>query len=266
MSDTVVNFRSKNRLNVSDDFRDKVTIPRFGAVAWDSNGMGFGHRYTESIDNFELVPAASVADGTSKLMLLSGTGTEIIARNTKGGVLLTTQATTPADGDICILAGIATTGHDVLLNSNSMPWFHAVVSTSALTTRLAVAGLSVEPDAVQPSSCSADAALFLADPDDDVTSGLTAAEMLNWVVVQTVAGVETYTATSVPIVADELVDLRIRFNADRKPLYYINGTLVHTGVAATDAQGLHSLVGVESTGAAQATLDVAFVSVSRAIY
>ena len=263
---TVVDFRSSNLNGVDDAFRDKVSVPRYGEVAWDSKGRGFSHRYTEAIDNFELVPAATVAAGTSKLTIMTGTGTEVIARAVKGGIRLTTQASTPADTNDCMLAGVATTGHDVLLNDNSMPWFHTAVSLPAIATVIAAAGLSVQPASVRPADNTADGATFLADPANDAATGLTAAQLLNWVCVQTVASVETYTATTIPLTVDALVDFRIQFNSERKPLFYINGDLVATGVAATTGGSWHSYVGIETTAASQASLDVGFIAVSRAIY
>ena len=60
-------------------------------------------------ERWDLVPAAAVATGTSKLMVTVGTGTEVVAKADKGGVNIKTQATTPAQGDNALLAAVATT-------------------------------------------------------------------------------------------------------------------------------------------------------------
>lgn len=233
---------------------DTLSIEAASVTAF-GEGSGYILLRIQNLDTLERIAVVET----------SGVGNEVIGRAAAGGVRLTTQASTPADNDDAMIAGITGTNHAVLINANTKVHFHTAVAFPAITALVAAAGLNEEPDSCQPGDCSGDAAFFLFDPGEDVTTGLTTAQHANWIVVQVVAGSATYTATSIAVAVDQYYDLRIEYNQDRKPLFYIDGELVATGAAQTDAQTLRSHVGVETTAAAQKSIDIGFVDVSRAL-
>lgn len=268
----IIDLRTKGRVygssasDAADASRDKISVEPYGQIAFGADGLGWGRRWLGALDNMSLLPAAAVAAGTSPYVESVGTGTEIVARAAKGGARLTTQATTPIATNECLLAGVATTGHAVLVDANTLVHFHCVLSVPAITELVVFAGLSEEPDSVLPADCGGDAVGFIFDPEEAVTTGLTTAQHANWIGVITVASVETYFATTVAVNVDEVYDLKIKYGVDRIPKGYINGVLVGThDTAQTDAQTLRTLVGVETSEAAQKSLDVHAIEVSRAI-
>jgi hypothetical protein len=263
--ETTVDLRRTGRRGEGDAFRDKITLQPYSEITVDGLGMGKGRRFIGALENFELLPAASVAAGTAKLVNTVGVGTEVVARAASGGVRLTTQATTPADNDDAMVVGVATTGHDVLVNANTKVHFHAAVSLPQITACLAAAGLAEVINSIQPGDETGDAAFFMFDPGEDVTTGLTTAQHANWILVQVIAGTATYTETSIQVNVDQQYDLRIEYDKDRKPTFIIDGETQSTLSAQTDAQSLHSKVGVETTAAAQKSIDVGFIDVSRAL-
>jgi hypothetical protein len=262
--ETTVDLRRTGRRGEGDAFRDKITLQPYSEITVDGLGMGKGRRFIGALENFELLPAAAVAAATAKLVLSSGTDTEVVARAASGGVRLSTDATTIATNDVMV-AGIVNTGHAVLINANTKAHFHTAVSLPQITTCIVAAGLNEEPDSVLPADCSGDAAFFLFDPTEAITTGLTTAQHANWILVQVIAGTATFTATSIQVNVDQQYDLRIEYDKDRKPTFIIDGETQSTLSAQTDAQTLRSHVGIEATSTTQLSIDVGFIDVSRAL-
>ena len=81
--------------------------------------------------------------------------------------------------------------------------------------------------------------------EDDVASG-------KWLFVSSVADVDTQTDTGVTGAADQELHFRIVIAADRTAKAYLNGALVHTTGALTDAVDLIPYIGIDNNGSAGA--------------
>lgn len=241
----------------------------------------FNDNYLGSFTNFELLPAAAVAAGSDKLLLLSGTGTEVVARAPKGGVRLTTQATIPADNDQVQVAGVADTnmgkattaanGFNLIGTAELRLAFG--MALPAITSLFASGGYDENITDVDPGGTAGDGAKFLFVPSADkgdltVDPGLTTAQYSNWICHYKVAGADVFAATTVPVVAGTDYQFEIVIGTDRKPRFYINNSLVYTGTnAMTSGSQLGTLFGVEvgASAAAQKSVDIRYVKVQRTI-
>lgn len=270
---TQVDLRRKGRVygsaasDSADAFRDKVNVEPYGAIAFGPAGMGFGHRWLAALENFELLPAGTVAAGTAKLVAVTGTDTEVIARAVKGGVRLSTDATTIATNDVMI-AGVATSGHAALVNTTSQVHFHCALSLPVITTIVAVAGMRETVTAGLPTDEVGDGVFLMFDPTESLTTGLTTAQHANWIIVQVIAGAELYTATTVAVNADQVYDFKIRWNEDMIPQVWIDDVLVGAVSdfsAQTASQTLRTHIGIEATSTVQLSIDIGFAEVSRAL-
>lgn len=81
--------------------------------------------------------------------------------------------------------------------------------------------------------------------EDDVSSGA-------WVAVHSVGGTDTATVSSVTVAANTKYHLKITIDVSRVPRFFIDGALVATGGALTDATDLIPYIGVAADGAAAA--------------
>ncbi len=240
-----------------------------------------------AFDVFNLLPAAAAAAGSDDLLLSLGTGTEVIARATKGGVNVKTQASTPAASDNSMLKPVANSTMNVPLTAVSQPQFRTRVSITTISDPTsdatlvtsaicAFAGLNETTTHVDPTTDAGDGAGFLYAPNPGVggapvalttPTGLAAATALNWIAHQKVAGVDTFIDTGIAVVAGQDYELHVIYGPDLIPLYYINGKLVATGVSAgTTGHTLGVVVGLQimnSTPAGQVDMDVRYVSVGR---
>lgn len=256
-----------------DSYLESLLTRPNSTLAFDSQGRLSVVPLYGSSETFELLPATSVAAGTSKLVLLSGTGTELTARAAKGGANIKTQATTPADGDTVILAGVATTGFTVPIKPLSQAVFETrvAIGTTAFATMFASFGLDENITDIDPSGTAGEGAKFLYDPTREVTAtGFSAAQHLNWILAHKTdqaPGTDSFTATSIPVVADTDYELRIEVDANLTANYYIDNVLVGQGPALTDGDSFHVLVGAEltATPAGQADVDIRYLRVSRGL-
>jgi hypothetical protein len=214
---------------------------------------------------FRLLPAAAVAAGTEKELITLGTGAEVIARSTKGGINVKTQAAGPADNDNAMLIGIATTASQVPLTAASKPKFSTRISLTQILEIVFGAGLDENITSPIGSATAGDGAQLLFDPTNEQATGV-ATYATNWILAQKVAGVDTYQDSGVPVNAGQFYELAVEYGADLKPRYYIDGNLVGTGVAGTSGGNVHPVIGIQVAGiGAQKDFDCQHVTVERSL-
>lgn len=186
-----------------------------------------------SFSNFELLPAAAVAAATDKFFVSSGTGVTTTTRAAKGGVSFSVP---DALNNSTVLAGEANTPFRPVLSATNKVRVRsrimladvtaAKIFTLALSTTFS--GTNPIPSASGNNSCG-----FLADPANQLATGLTAAQLLNWVIwTKDGAGAVVFRATNVPLVANRDYVLGIDIDSALKPVFKINGLLISLSTAA----------------------------------
>ena len=244
------------------DYASAVNTPDHSSIVVGSGGVLRSFSHMASRTNFAELPAAAVAAATDKLLITVGTGTEVIARSTtaKGrGVNIKTQVTTPADADNVLLLPPTGGGFINAVDDLTLIRFSTKLSLAQITLMLASAGLSELLTDPNPTETAGEGALFLADPEETVTTGLTAAQHANWILAYKVAGVDTFAATTIPLVVDRPYDLDVQLNEDLTASMYINGVLVGTSPALTDGDAINPFIALETNTGAQRDADVRFV-------
>lgn len=205
------------------------------------------------------------------LGVVTGTGVEVVTRSTLGGVNLKTQASTPADGDTVYYAPTTNSGLTVPITASSRPTFTTQVriGSTALTTLFASFGFNENPTDADPTGTAGEGALFLYDNSStkEVTTGLTTAQHANWILAHKVNSVDTFTATTIPVVAGRDYELEIRIGEDLAARFYIDGVLVGTGPALTSGDSVSAFAGCEltATPAGQADIDIRYIQVGRLV-
>ncbi len=236
-----------------DDERENIAVKN-GALRFDNFGKAFAVPANTTVDNFELIPAASATAGKDPFFLVAGTGTEIIGRATKGGLNLTTQSTTPADDDNVFIAAVAETGMSALLNSKSLPRLSGVFSVPVITGLFGFVGIEQNASDADPSGTAGDGVGICFAPDGaaamTVATGLSAGAHANLLIHYKVGGADTFLDTGVKLVAAQDYAFVIEFGEDLKAKVYIDGRLIATTAALTTATTLRTFAGVEVTGTA----------------
>ncbi len=251
-----------------DDQRQEVQVPLHGKIIVDNQGKLQGVSQQECFTPFNLLPAAAAAATADPFFLVSGTGTEVIARASYGGVNLKSQSTSPADGDNVLLFPAASgTGGYSPMRAGTQPRFETRVSINKITAMFASFGFNENVTDADPTGTAGDGAMFVFDPTGEFTSTLTSGQRANWAIAQKVDGTDVFTATSVPVVAGIDYELVIAIGEDLKPKFYINGVLVATGTALTSGDTVGGMVGLEltATPGEQKDVDVRYLRVTRLI-
>lgn len=263
MSQKVILLRSGD--DIAQNRQQILEVTPFSGlvVGWDGNFKSVALHGLLTF--FRLLPAAAVAAGSEKELVTLGTATEVIARSTKGGVNVKTQASSPADNDNAMLIGIANTASQVPLTAAAKPKFGTRVSLTQIAELAFGAGLDENITSPIGSATAGDGAQFLFDPTNEQATGV-ANYATNFILAQKVAGADTYIDSGVAVIAGQFYDLAIEYGADLKPRYYINGVLVGTGVAGTSGGNVHPVIGVQVAGTgAQKDFDCQYVSVERSL-
>jgi hypothetical protein len=223
-----------------------------------------------SLDNFELLPATSIAAGADQFFVLSGTGTEIMARAAKGGFNMKSQSTTPADNDNVLVVAADNTGFKALINAKTRNIFETRVAITNLAESFYSIGLNENPTDADPLGTAGEGAMFVFDPTGEfakIANGFATDGSANWLLAHKVNGTDTFTDTGVKVVAAQDYDLRIEIGIDLKAKFYIDNELVGTGPALTDGDSMRTMFGLEltATPAGQKDLDVRYALLSREI-
>lgn len=219
------------------------------------------------LDTFPLLPVTSAVTAASdKIYLVTGTNAanaDVTQDAAEGGINVATHG---SSADQTMLAGIASTRAQNQINAGSRIVFEARVCVNQLTACFGSVGLNENVTDPDPTGTAGEGAMFLFDPTDvglTTDTGLTAAQHANWVLCHKVNGADTFTATSVPIIAGKDYTLRINIGADLKALFYIDDVLVGTGPALTSGDSVRSFLGIEATAGAVKSFDVRYVLSGR---
>lgn len=257
---------------IDKDIQSEPEVLPNGLLGFDI----FGNPRVQSpwgfFSTFPLLPAAAVAAGTDKFLLTLGTGTEVIARATKGGVNVKTQATSPADNDNAMLIGIDTTASRAPIREASRILFAARVSLTQITELVFGAGLDENITSPIGTATAGDGAQFLFDPAGEntaIATALGAAALTNFILATKVDGTDAYQDSGITVNAGRDYELMVELGADLKANYYIDGVLVGTSATAlTSGDQVYAVVGVQinaASPAGQKDFDARYVSLSRRV-
>ncbi len=132
-------------------------------------------------------------------------------------------------------------------------WECHIKSGAAITNSIIWAGLKLTNTEV--TATDDDQVFFRYE--NGVNSG-------NWEAISSIGGTDDEHDSGVTVAVDTEYHLKIVIQADRTALMYINGALVETSGALTDATDLIPYIGIAADGAAEAkTLNVYGQSISR---
>lgn len=249
---------------VNDDRKFLISSNGPGTILFGLDGSPRFHSIAGGFTRFANPPGTSMTAGKDELLITLGTGTEVVARSTKGGINVKTQASTPADNDNAMLIPVAGNGMYAPITAAAQPRFRAAVKLTQITQLVFGAGLDENITSPIGSATAGDGAQLIFDPADEFSLGAPA----NWIAALKVAGVDTYIDTGVPVVAGKYYELEIVYGADRKPKYYIDGVLVATGATAGTATTIvGAVVGLQCSGTpdTQKDFDCLYVEVDRQV-
>lgn len=243
------------------DQRQNATVPIPGTIRVDSQGQIVGLPLVGITTTFELLPATAVAAGTDSFFLLTGTSAVAAAQAATGGVQLVSNTT-----NATCLAGVLTSGMSATIRAASEIEFYTRLNLAAVTAVVASAGLqeTTTANSTDPTATAGEGALFLFDPTVTVSTGLTTAQHLNWILAHKVNGADTFTATTIPVAAGVDYELRVKIQPNLTAFYYINGVYVGVGPTLTSGDIVRGFAGAKGTAAAQ-TLTIRYASLHRNI-
>lgn len=163
--------------------------------------------------------------------------------NAEGGLTLTTAG---ADGDSVILLPHLDANQSAWTQitwgtDKQTAWQCRVETGASIANAIIWAGLKLTNT---PTSATDDDQVFFRY-EDDVNDG-------EFQAVSSIGGTDTATDSGVAVAASTTYELVIAIDDSRIARFYINGTLVATSSALTDATDLIPYIGVEADGAAAA--------------
>lgn len=260
------------------DILESIQVKYGGRTLFDPFGNAFNVPANTTIDNFELIPATALAAGKNPFFLIAGTGTEAIARATKGGINIQSQPTTPATGDNVFLAAVAETGMAGLMNAKSLLRCSGVFGFPVdPTATFGFVGLEQNASDADPSGTAGDGACicWATGPSAmTVATGLSqAVHDNNFILHWKVAGADVFRDTGVRRVtgldyhfAVEIDDQRkARFWIDSKPIVDAAGAVIVSD-ALTDATTLRTFAGLELTaGGTVRQMDLRYLMLERTV-
>lgn len=173
--------------------------------------------------------------------------------NAEGGITLETDG---ADADAIILLP-----H---LDANQSAWKEVTWGTDRETEwQCVIATRASIADIVIYAGLKLTNTNVIATDDDQVFFRFADAIGTKWVCVDSIAGTDVSTTTSVVVAASTEYHLRITIDSDRVARMYINETLVRTTSALTDAKDLIPYIGVVAATGAAKSVDVYGQAISR---
>ncbi len=201
--------------------------------------------FTASVANTELV-AALVANKDFEL-LGTGASADDVTFDPEGGILLTTDSSASQQ---CIILPHLSTNQSawsgITWGTDQETWWKACLKTGAADGDVVWAGLKLTNTSV-----------IATDADQAFFRGATGE---NWNAVYSIGGTDVAVDTGVDMAVATVYDMAIIIDADRIARFYINGDLVATSTALTDAIDLIPYVGI--TGNAK-TLTIRHMAISR---
>lgn len=179
-----------------------------------------------------------------------------VTYDSEGGILFTTDG---ADGDEVILlphldANLSAWSQWTWGTDKQVVW-ECLIRTGAITNCIVWAGLKLTNTEV--TATDADQCFFRYE--NGVNTG-------KWQAISSIGGTDDAADSGVTVAAGTFYRLKIVIAADRTARMYINGVLVETTAALTDATDLIPYIGVAADGAAEAkNLVIYNQSISRSV-
>jgi len=245
--------------NTIQDFRDLLTR---------ETGYSAARARLSTFTNWTLLPAAAAAV-TTDLNFLQDTGVNptAAARAAKGGIVVTQAGAT---NDASVLTGVAASAWRTALSAtNRLALKHRVSvpvigGAWTLITGLVQAASATNPI---PAQCGTDFTVFLYDPAVAITTGLSAAAHLNWIVATRAASATVRFADSgVAVVASRDYELAVEYDNNRIPKTFISDRPIPTAATAQAAVALIAYAGSKiTTGALTRTWESRWVKHDRLI-
>jgi hypothetical protein len=260
-------FFAKWKTNAGADRANHIDMPPFGRMLFDNNGNPKGVSQHECSTFFNLLTSTSVSATTDPWFVNSGTGTEVIARATKGGQNIKSQSTTPADGDNVLLApGATTTGMYVPIAARCQPRLETRIAINTITFMFMSIGFNENITDADPTGTAGEGAMLFFDPTGEFASSM-ANYTTNFGIAHKVNGADTFTDTGIPVIAGQDYEFVVQIGEDLKSRSYINGALVATGPTLTDADIVAAFAGLEltATPGEQKDMDIRYIRVTRLI-
>jgi hypothetical protein len=242
-SDVVVKFDSGETALVA------VPIGNFVSLE------GMSHRYRlEWVAGQEGKPGinVNVVSADSSVVAITDPYFEILGTNAssddvtyyaEGGITFQTDG---SDGDAVILLPHLDTNLSAWEQvnwgtDNEVRWEASIRTDSPITTSIIWAGLKL----TNTSDSSTDANQVYFRYEDDMNSG-------EWEAINSIANVDDAEDTDVVVAGNTVYHLVIEIDSSRIAKFYINGALVETSAALTDAIDLIPYIGIEEDGAGSA--------------
>lgn len=193
-----------------------------------------------------------VADPDFEILGTNGTSA-LATYNVEGGINLTTNTTS---GDQMILVPHLDTDQSawgtVTWGTDKAPEWECFIKTTADIVGCVIwAGLKLTNTSV------------VATDDNQCMFRFADADAAVWRAISSRAGTDTTTSTGITVAASTKYHLAIKVDTSRVPRFYINGQLVVTGAALTDAIDLIPYIGVQTTAADAVGIDIYGQAISR---
>jgi hypothetical protein len=184
-----------------------------------------------------------VADPQFEVLGTNGTSA-LSTYYAEGGITFTTAG---ADNDQMILVPHLDTNQSAWEQvtwgtDQETVWECALRTTATITSMTIWAGLKLTNTSVTAT-----------DNDQAFFRYAAATNSGKWQAIHSIGGTDTATDTDITVAASTTYRLRVAIDSSRIARFYINGTLVSTSTALTDATDLKPYIGVQAnTGAARA--------------
>lgn len=131
-------------------------------------------------------------------------------------------------------------------------WECALRTATTITTMTIWAGLKLTNTSVTAT-----------DNDQAFFRYAAATNSGKWQAIHSIGGTDTATDTGIAVAASTVYRLRVAIDSSRIARFYINGTLVSTSTALTDATDLKPYIGVQANAAAARVIYIIGQSISR---
>lgn len=133
-------------------------------------------------------------------------------------------------------------------------WECALRTTATITSMTIWAGLKLTNTSVTAT-----------DNDQAFFRYAAATNSGKWQAVHSIGGTDTATDTGIAVAASTTYRLRVAIDASRIARFYINGTLVSTSTALTDATDLKPYIGVQANTGAARSINIIGQAISRKV-
>jgi hypothetical protein len=193
-----------------------------------------------------------VADPDFEILGTNGTSA-LSTFNAEGGITITTNTTS---GDQMIVLPHLDTNQTAWAQvtwgtDKQVEWETAIQTSADIVGCIIWAGLKLTNTSV------------VATDNDQVFFRFADGSDAQWQCISSVGGTDTTTDSGVTVAVSTKYHLKIVIDSARLAYFYINGTLVHTTGALTDATDLIPYIGVETTAADAVGINVFGEAISR---